>query len=116
MPGIRAFRLNTARPLIEQALAGAGYDVVDDPAEPNLVQARRGDLGDVISVAVDAGGRMRFTRVRQLGPEQPSEHRLASGRRVRMVRRTDETLTIVRRLSLSDAVDFAALLAELETL
>ena len=116
MPGTRRFRLSTARPLLELALKGAGYDVIDDPAEPNLVRARRGDLGDVISVAVDAGGRMRFTRVRQLGPEQPSEHRLASGRRVRMVRRTDETLTIVRRLSLSDAVDFAALLAELETL
>ena len=116
MPGIRAFRLNTARPLIEQALAGAGYDVVDDPAEPNLVQARRGDLADVVSVVVDDGGQMRFTRVRQVGPEEPAVRRLASGRRVRLVRRTDETLTIVRRLTRSDEQGFAELLAELETL
>jgi len=108
--------LTEARPLIEQALVDAGYDVIDDPAEPNLVQARRGDLGDAVSVVVDAGGRMRFTRVRQLAPEESAERRLASGRRVRLVRRTDETLTIVRRLTRSDEQGFAALLAELETL
>jgi hypothetical protein len=116
MPRNRIPRLAAARPLIERALAGAGYDVIEDPAEPNLVQARRGDLGDVVSVVVDAGGRMRFTRVQQLAPEEPSERRLASGRRVRLVRRTDETLTIVRRLTRSDAQEFAELLAELETL
>ena len=116
MPKARGFRFATARPLIEQALVGAGYDVIDDPAVPNLVQARRGDLDDVVSVVVDAGGRMRFTRVRQLGPEEPAERRLASGRRVRLVRRTDETLTIVRRLTRPDEQDFAELLAELEAI
>ena len=116
MPRIRNPLLAAARSLIEQALAGAGYDVIDDPAEPNLVQARRGDLGDVVSVVVDAGGQMRFTRVRQLGPEEPAERRLASGRRVRLVRRTDETLTIVRRLTRPDEQDFAELLAELEAI
>ena len=116
MPRVRNPRLAAVRPLIERALAGAGYDVIDDPAEPNLVQARRGDLADVVSVVVDAGGRMRFTRVRQLGPEAPAERRLTSGRRVRLVRRTDETLTIVRRLTRSDAQDFAELLAELEAI
>ena len=116
MPRTRAFDFGTARPPIEQALIAAGYDLIDDPAEPNLVQARRGDLADVVSVVVDDGGQMRFTRVRQLTPEEPAERRLASGRRVRLVRRTDETLTIVRRLTRSDAQDFAELLAELETL
>jgi hypothetical protein len=116
MPRNRNPRLAAARPLVERALTGAGYDVIDDPAEPNLVQARRGDLGDVVSVVVDDGGQMRFTRVRQLGPEESAERRLASGRRVRLVRRSDETLTIVRRLSRSDAQDFAELLAELEAI
>ena len=55
-------------------------------------------------------------RVRQLAPEESAERRLASGRRVRLVRRTDETLTIVRRLTRSDEQGFAALLGELETL
>jgi hypothetical protein len=116
MPGTRGFRLTEARPHVEQALARAGYDVFDDPAEPNLVQARCGDQGDVISIVVDAGGLMRFTRVRQIGPEQPAELRIASGRRVRLVRRIDETVTVVRRLSRSDEQSFAMLLTELETL
>ena len=116
MPKGRGFRLAAVRPLIEQALAGAGYDVLDDPAELNLVQARRGDMDDVVSVVVDSGGKMRLTHVRQLGAEEPAELRLGSGRRVRLVRRTDETLTVIRQLTRADARDFATLLAELETL
>ena len=116
MPRTRAFRLATARPLIEQALANAGYDVIDDPAEPNLVQARRGDLGDVVTIVLDADGQMRFTRVRQLGPEVTAERQLASGRAVRLVRSTGETLTILLHLTRADVQDFAALLGELETL
>jgi hypothetical protein len=116
MPRTRAFRLEAARPHIEQALAGAGYDVIDDPAEPNLVQARRGDVGDVVFAAVDAGGQMRFTRVRQLGPEETAERRLASGRAVRLVHSTRATLTVLLRLTPRDAQHFAALLGELETL
>jgi hypothetical protein len=114
MPRTRAFHLSAARSLIEQALAGAGYDVIADPAEPNLVQARRGDPGGVLSAVVDAGGGLRFTRVRQLDPEEPDERQLKSGRTVRLVRRADETLTILVRLTAADARDFAALLAELE--
>jgi hypothetical protein len=115
MPRRQAFDLSAARLLIEQALTGGGYDVMCDPAEPNLVQARRGDLGDVITVVVDAGGRMRFTRVRRLGPEEAAERRLARDRAARMVRRTDETLTLLVRLIHADVGDFSALLAELET-
>jgi len=116
MPRTRAFDFRAARSLIEQALAGAGYDVIGDPAEPNLVQARRGDLGDVRVIVVDAGGQMRFTRVQQLGPEEAGERRLASRRAARLVRRTDETLTIVMHLTRRDAQRFAALLAEMETI
>jgi hypothetical protein len=112
----RGFRLSAARPFIEQALVRAGYDLIADPAEPNLIQARRGDLGDVVSVVLDAGGQMRFTRVRQLGAEEPVEHRLASGRAIRLVRRTDHTLTLLLLLTRRDAQDLAAILAELETL
>jgi hypothetical protein len=116
MSRTRAFDFDAARPLIEHALTAAGYDVNDDPGERNLVQARRDGPGDVVAVVVDAGGRMRFTRVRQLGPEEATDRRLASRRAARLVRRTDETLTILLHLSRSNARGFAALLAELETL
>jgi hypothetical protein len=116
MPRTRAFDFSTARPPLEQALIAAGYDVIDDPAEPNLVQARRGGLGDAVSVVVDAGGRMRFTRVRHLGPEETEEKRLARRRAARLVRRTDRTLTILLHLRPTDARSFAALLAELESI
>jgi hypothetical protein len=53
--------------------------------------------------------------VRQLGSEEAAERRLARDRAARMVRRTDETLTILVRLIRADVRDFAALLAELET-
>jgi hypothetical protein len=116
MPRKQAFELSEARPLLEQALTGAGYDMIDDPAEPNLVQARYGDPGDVVSVVVDAGGRMRFTRVRQAGPEESAERRLTRGRAARVVRRSDETLTVLLRLTGADARRFAAILAELEAI
>jgi hypothetical protein len=116
MSGKQAFELSAARAPIEQALTGAGYDVIDDPAEPNLVQARRGDPGHLLTVVVDAGGRMRFTHLHQLGPEEAAERPLTPGRLVRLVRRTDETLTILLQLSRADSRHFAKLLAELETL
>ena len=116
MPRTRAFDFGTARPPIEQALIAAGYDLIDDPAEPNLVQARRGGLDDAVSVVVDAGGRLRFTRVRQLGPEETEEVRLAPRRAARLVRRTDETLTVLLHLKPTDTRSFAARLAELETI
>jgi hypothetical protein len=108
--------LGAARPLIQQALIAAGFDVIDDPGEPNLVQARRDSSGDAISVVVDAGGRMRFNRVRQLGPEEASEKPLAPRRVAHLVRRTDESLTILLQLRPADARAFTPLLAELETL
>jgi hypothetical protein len=52
--------------------------------------------------------------VRQLGPEEPAERQLARGA-ARMVRRTDETLTLLVRLTRASVRDFSALLAELET-
>jgi hypothetical protein len=116
MPRARPFDLSAARSLIEGALTGAAYDVIDDPAEPNLVQARRGAVGDLAGVVVDAGGRMRFTRVRQIGAEEAAERRLSSGRVAGLVHRTDETLTVLLHLTHTDARDFGALLAELEML
>lgn len=116
MAGKRSFDLHTARPLIEAALTAAGYDVIADPAEPDLIQARRGDLSDVRIVVVDSGGQMRFTCVRQLAPEDAIAVRLATGRAARLVRRTDETLTLLLHLTRASASGFAALLADLETL
>jgi hypothetical protein len=116
MPRTRGFDFDSARPLIEQALSAAGYDLIDDPAEPNLVQARHGDVGDASSVVVDAGGRMRFIRVRQIGPEEATERRLAPRRSASAVHRTDETLTVILQLKPTDAQGFAELLAEMETL
>jgi hypothetical protein len=114
MPRTRGFDFGAARAVIAEALIEAGYDVIDDPAEPNLIRARRDAPGQMASVAVDAGGRMRLTRVRQLGPEEAGERRLASRHTARMVRRTDETLIVLLQLRPADTQDFAALLAELE--
>jgi hypothetical protein len=112
----RAFDLNLARSPIERALDAAGYDRIDDPGGPSLVQARRDEPGGAVSVVVDGVGRMRFTRVRQIGPEEPVDKRLGPRRVARGVRRTDETLTVILQLRPADAGTLAELLAELEAI
>ncbi len=108
------FQLTKARARIEQALEKAGFDVIDDPAEPNLIRGRRDRGTDSTTVIVDGGGRMRFTRTRQLGPEQAETRTTTSHRTFQVAREQSETATVSYQLSPADAKNFAALLAELD--
>lgn len=109
------FSLAAARPALERALRQAGYDLLPDDAEPNLLQSRR-DAGMTTSVVIDAGGRLRFTRTRQVAPVEARIHRTPSGRVWRATQEVAETLTVSYQLTPADAAGFAALLAELHQL
>ena len=108
----RVFWLPAERPRLEQALKSLGFDLVNDPAEPNLIQARRDRGGDVSIVIVDHGGRLRYTRTRQTSPER-SVKRRASSYTFQATRQASETVTVSLDLAADATQDLTALLAAL---
>jgi hypothetical protein len=108
------FRLAEARPPLEAALEKAGFDLVNDPAEPNLIQAQRDRTGDSTVVVIDSGGQMRFTRTRQIAPEKAQTRRTASRRLFQITRQKNEAVTIFYQLKPSETRDFTTLLAEMD--
>jgi hypothetical protein len=120
MAGMQAdspdFDLAAARSQLELALEAAGFDVIRDPGEPNLVQARRDREGDTATLVVDAGGRMRYTRTRRGAPARRMRHKGAGGRRYAVTRTRDETIAVIYVLAPEDSGQFAPILAEFEQL
>ncbi len=114
MPSAPTFDLDQACPAIEQALEQAGFDVIRDPGEPNLVQARRDEAGASTGVFIDAAGRMRFTVTRQSGPER-SEALAGPGKReFHITRQTTETATVSYQLARRDVTALPSILAALQ--
>jgi hypothetical protein len=95
---------------LRAALAADGWDVVVGDA----LHARREDRGGVWRLAIDRGGRVRFVSMRPLRPS--AVRRLVrGGRRYRLLREEDVTLTILSQIEDTDALprlldDLAALL------
>ncbi len=113
MPDARSFKLAEARPNLIQALKKAGYDVVDTPDEPNLLQARR-DTGTGSSyLVINGGGQLRFNLTRQIGPEQAFQHHTSDGQILDVTRESSETLTVSYQLNHNQTVNFAHFLTEL---
>jgi hypothetical protein len=110
----QAFQLATARSRIEPALEQADFDLVNDPAEPNLIQAQRDRAGDSTVVVIDSGGQMRFTRTRRIAPEKAQTRRTASRRLFQITHQENETVTISYQLQPAEFENFAALLAEMD--
>jgi hypothetical protein len=112
----RSFDLGGARAHIEGVLEAAGFDVVRDPGEPNLIQARR-DLGaDSASIVVDAGGQLRYSRTRRLAPARSVRRKGAGGQSYTLTRTRDQTLAVLCRLAPEDPAGFAEILADLQQL
>ena len=110
------FDLAGARAQIEGALEAAGFDVMADPGEPNLVQARRDRGTDSASLVVDAGGQIRYSHTRRQAPARAGRRKGAGGRTYTVTRTRDETLAVLYRLAPEEAANFASILAELQQL
>lgn len=111
---VQPFSLPDASEELTEALEEAGYDITNDPDEPNLFQARRDTATGTAILIVDSGGQMRFTLTHQTGPEKAETHKAANGKVFSVTRENSETLTVSYQLTQADAVDFANFLKELE--
>ncbi len=78
-----------------EALGNLGYDVVVGDGE---VSARRDDVAGVWTVYLDRSGRMRFVATR-LGAIPRGKRVKADGRTFRLLRETQETLTVTTELA-----------------
>lgn len=111
---IQPFSLSDASEGLKEALEEAGYDLTNDPNEPNLLQARRDSASSTAVLIIDSGGQMRYTLTRKIGPEQARLHKAANNRVFAVTRESSETLTVSYEFSQADALDFANFLRELE--
>ncbi len=103
------FNLAQARPGIEKTLEQQGFDIQNDPDEPNLIQAQRSQNAST-SIVIDAGGQLRYTVTRSNTPQQSQLRKTAAGLEYNVTREVNETLTIT--LQLAQNTDLSALLQE----
>ena len=81
-------------------LSGLGYDVVVGDGE---VSARRDDVAGVWMVYLDRDGRMRFVATR-LGAIPRGKRVKADGRTFRLLRETQETITVMTELDCPEKI------------
>ena len=107
------FDLSQSRSQLEQALTRAGFDLLPDPTEPNLLQARADRGPDTAEIVLDGGGNLRYSRTRPTGPQQSLTHIGKSGHVFQVTQVATQTITVSYGLSATDPANFAALLSDL---
>ncbi len=106
-----AFNLAQARPQVEKLLEQAGFDLIDDPGESNLIQGQK-DSG--ANVLIDGGGQLRYSITRTSSPPLSQQKKTTNGHEFNLVREVNETLTV--NLQLDNAAELQEYLAEFSRL
>ncbi|NWJ46130.1 MAG: hypothetical protein HXX08_09650 [Chloroflexi bacterium] len=106
------FDLTTARPILIKELEHAGFDIINDEQEPNILQARRSHGKNIAVFLVDAGGYMRCTRTYASNPEQKTAHK--GDYTFEVVRQEEIKLTTNHQLTTADLSNFQKLIKEMD--